>query len=154
MRWADPRSWNQGGLRHQARHGGRGRRRKAAGRPTGSIATASAAGSPACAPGIADYLGAPILPVRLAAVLCLVFFFIPALIAYAVCAVVLRPRPAALFASAQEEAFWRDVRAEPADVLHRLRTRFRAIDRRVGRMETLVTSDEFDLRRGFRDLDD
>ncbi len=102
--------------------------------------------------GIADYIGVEPLPVRLAAVLCLVFFFVPALVAYAVFAIVLKPRPPALFASPHEEAFWRGVRTEPGEVLHGLNGRLRAIHKRIGRMETLVTSNEFDLRRGFRDL--
>ncbi len=103
--------------------------------------------------GIADYIGVDPLPVRIAAVLCLVFFFLPVLVAYAVFALVLRPKPPALFASAAEETFWREVRTEPGTVLQSLRGRFRALDKRVGRVETLVTSPEFDLRRRFRDLD-
>lgn len=102
--------------------------------------------------GIADYIGVEPLLVRLAALLCLVFFFLPVLLAYAVFAIVLPPRPPALFASEHEEAFWRSVRAGPGEVLHGLNTRLRAVDKRIRRMETLVTSNEFDLRRGFRDL--
>ncbi len=102
--------------------------------------------------GIADYVGVEPLPVRLAALLCLVFFFVPVLVAYAVFAIVLKPRPPALFASEREEAFWRGVRTGPGEVLHGLNTRLRGVDRRIRRMETLVTSNEFDLRRGFRDL--
>jgi phage shock protein C len=103
--------------------------------------------------GIADYIGVEPLLVRLAALLCLVFFFLPVLVAYAVFAIVLKPRPPALFASPSEEAFWRSIRTGPGEVLHGLNARLRAVDRRVRRMETLVTSNEFDLRRGFRDLD-
>lgn len=102
--------------------------------------------------GIADYAGTDPALVRVLAVIGLVFFFVPVLIAYVVCAIVLKPKPPALFASPEEERFWRDVRNEPGGVLHGLNDRLRALNRRLSRMETLVTSDEFDLRRGFRDL--
>ena len=103
--------------------------------------------------GIADYMGADPALVRVAAVILLVFFFVPVVIAYAVFAIVLKPKPPALFASTGEEAFWRDVRTEPGAALHGLTGRFRTLNKRLGRMETLVASDEFDLRRGFRNLD-
>ncbi|MDQ2801737.1 MAG: envelope stress response membrane protein PspC [Pseudomonadota bacterium] len=102
--------------------------------------------------GIADYLGTEPALVRIAAVLCLVFFFLPVIVAYLVCAIVLKPRPPELFATADDEAFWRRLRGDPAHALHGLRERFRASDRRFSRMEALVTSDEFELRRGFRDI--
>jgi phage shock protein C len=102
--------------------------------------------------GIADYIGVEPLPVRFAALLCLVFFFLPVLVAYAVFAIVLKPKPPTLFASESEELFWRGVRTGPGEVLHGLNARLRAVDKRVRRMEALVTSNEFDLRRGFRDL--
>lgn len=103
--------------------------------------------------GIADYTGLDPALVRVAATVLLIFFFVPVLIAYGVCAVVLKPKPSALFASTEEETFWRDVRTEPGAALHGLTARFRALNKRLSRMETLVTSDEFDLRRRFRDLD-
>jgi phage shock protein C len=102
--------------------------------------------------GIADYAGVDPMPVRLAAVLFLVFFFLPALVAYAAFAIVLKPKPPEPFASPQQEALWRDLRTEPASVLNRLGSRLRGLDGRLRRMETLVTSDEFELRRGFRDI--
>lgn len=149
MSFRDPRAWRE--ARRAGRMPGAGPR---GGFPHDRVYRDTERGwiAGVCA-GIADYLGVEPLPVRLAAALCLVFFFVPVLVAYAVFALVLKPKPAALFASADEEAFWRTVRTGPGEVLHGLRGRFRTLDRRVGRMETLVTSDEFDLRRGFRDLD-
>ena len=102
--------------------------------------------------GIADYMGVEPLPVRLAAILCLIFFFVPALVGYIAFAIVLKRRPVAGFDSAEQEALWRGLRNEPAGVLHGLGPRLRGLDGRLRRMETLVTSDEFELRRGFRDL--
>jgi phage shock protein C len=102
--------------------------------------------------GIADYLGTNPLPVRLAALLFLIFFFLPAIVAYIAFALVLKPKPPIAFATPAQEALWRELRTEPASVLHRLSTKLRGLDGRIRRMETLVTSEEFDLRRGFRDL--
>ncbi len=102
--------------------------------------------------GIADYAGVDPALVRVASVVLLVFFFVPVVIAYVVFAIVLKPRPAATFASPAEEGFWRDVRTEPGGALHGLAGRFRGLNKRLARMELLVTSDELELRRGFRDL--
>jgi phage shock protein C len=102
--------------------------------------------------GIADYVGADPLVVRLAALLCLVFFLPATLVTYAALALVLKPRPSLLYATPEEESFWRSLRIDPAQVLHEVRGRLRGVERRVVRIETLVTTDEFELRRGLRDL--
>ena len=103
--------------------------------------------------GIADYLDAQPTLVRLAAVLCLIFFFIPTVMAYVAFALVLRPKPPALFASPDEESFFRGLRSDPGSTLRGIRERFSRLERRLARAEALVTSDEFELRRRFRDLD-
>jgi len=102
--------------------------------------------------GIADYIETEPMLVRLAAVLCLIFFFLPTVVAYIAFALVLKHKPSALYASAAEESFWRGLRTDPGGTLHGVRERFHALDRRLRRAETLVTSDEFELRRGFRDI--
>ena len=103
--------------------------------------------------GIADHIEVDPMLVRLAAVLCLIFFFLPTLVAYVAFALVLKPRPPALFASADEELFFRGLRNDPGSALRGIRERFGRLERRLARAEALVTSDEFDLRRRFRDLD-
>lgn len=102
--------------------------------------------------GIADYVGTEPMVVRLAAILCLIFFFVPTLVAYLAFACLLQRRPPRLFATADEETFWRGMRGDPGGVLHTLRERFRSLERRLARAETVVSSDEFDLRRRFRDI--
>jgi phage shock protein C len=103
--------------------------------------------------GIADYLDVGPSLVRLAAVLCLIFFFVPTAVAYVAFALVLKPRPPALFSSADEESYFRGLRNDPGSTLRGIRERFGRLERRLARAEALVTSDEFDLRRRFRDLD-
>jgi phage shock protein C len=102
--------------------------------------------------GIADYFGVEPIAVRLAFVLALVFFFIPAAIGYVVLAILLPTRPPALYASREEEAFWRGVATAPDDTLQGLRRKFAEMEDRLRRMETQVTSSDFDLQRQFRDL--
>ena len=74
--------------------------------------------------GISAYFGIDRMAVRLAFVLALVFFFVPAALGYVVLAIVLPKRPPALFASGEEEAFWRSVTTAPEDTLQTLRRRF------------------------------
>ncbi|MGH7156323.1 MAG: envelope stress response membrane protein PspC [Acetobacteraceae bacterium] len=102
--------------------------------------------------GIADYMETDPWLVRVAAVICLIFFFVPTVIAYVAFALVLKPKPPALFGTAEEESFWRGMRGDPGGTLYRLRERFGAVERRLNRAETLVTSDDYDLRRRFRDI--
>ena len=102
--------------------------------------------------GIADYIGVEPIVVRLAAVLALVFFTLPTIAAYIILAVVLRPKPRSLYASADEEAFWRGVGTAPADTLHSLKRKFADLEARLGYMESQVTSGDFELHRKFRDL--
>ena len=102
--------------------------------------------------GIAEYLGIEPIAVRIGFVLGLIFFFPPTLIAYIVLAIALKRRPPALYASREEEAFWRGVATAPDDTLQTLRRHFGDLESRLRAMERQVTSDEFDLHRKFRDL--
>jgi phage shock protein C len=102
--------------------------------------------------GLANYFGVERVAVRLAFVLGLVFFFIPAVLAYVVMTLALPKRPPALFASGEEEAFWRGLAAQPDDAVRGLRRRFGDLEGRLRAMEGAVASPDFDLRRRFRDL--
>lgn len=103
--------------------------------------------------GIADYLGVEPIAVRFATVLGLFFFFPVTVIAYIALAIMLRPKPPMLYASHDEERFWRGVSMAPDDTFQSLKRKFRDLEDRLGHMETQVTSGEFDLHRKFRDLD-
>ena len=102
--------------------------------------------------GIADYLGIGRIVIRLAFVLGLVFFIVPAALAYILLAIALPKRPPALYRSEEEAAFWRGVATAPDDTLAVLRRRFGDLEGRLRVMERQVTSGEIDLRRKFRDL--
>jgi phage shock protein C len=102
--------------------------------------------------GIADYLGTERIVIRLAWVLLLLLFFVPAALAYILLAIVLPKRPRALYASDEEAAFWRGAATAPDDTLVALQRRFGDLEARLRAMERQVTSGDFDLRRKFRDL--
>jgi phage shock protein C len=102
--------------------------------------------------GISDYFGVRRSMVRLAAVLGLIFFFLPTFIAYIALTLILPKRPARLYASREEEVFWRGVSAAPDETLKALRHKFAELEQRLAGMETGVTSPDFDLHRKFRDI--
>jgi phage shock protein C len=102
--------------------------------------------------GIADYLGVERIVIRLAFVLGLVFFIVPAALAYILLAIALPRRPPALYASDEERTFWRGVANAPDETVGGLRRRFGDLEGRLREIERQVTSGELDLRRKFRDL--
>jgi phage shock protein C len=104
------------------------------------------------AAGIADYVGIEPIVIRLAFVLALILFFVPAAITYVVLAFALPRRPPALYASPEDESFWRGVATRPDGTLHALSRRFADLEGRLRHIEGQVTSREFELHRKFRDL--
>src|SRR5260370_13810802 len=97
--------------------------------------------------GIADYIGAEPIVVRLATVLGLFFFFPVTLIAYVVLAIALRPKPPALYANRDEEDFWRCVSTAPPDTLQSLTRKFRNLEDRPRQMEGPSASGDCDAAR-------
>jgi phage shock protein C len=77
----------------------------------------------------------------------------PAVFGYFIAALVLKRRPEHLYASREEEAFWRAVRLEPSRTAHDLLRKFQELERRLRAAEARVTSSEFRLRRQFKDLE-
>jgi phage shock protein C len=103
--------------------------------------------------GIADYLGIEPIVIRMAMVGGLVFFLFPTIVAYIVLAVLLKPKPPALFRNGEEEQFWRGVSTAPSDTFQSLKHKFQELEDRLRQMESQVASGDFDLHRKFRDLD-
>ena len=102
--------------------------------------------------GIADYIGVEPIVVRLGFALALLLAFVPAVVAYIALAVILKPRPPTLYASREEEAFWRGVATAPDDTLQSLRRKFAELEARLRHMGTQIASREYELHRKFRDL--
>lgn len=53
----------------------------------------------------------------------------------------------------EEEVFWRSVSDRPAETFSNIRYKFRDLDDRLAKMERSVTSEEWRLKREFRDLE-
>jgi phage shock protein C len=103
--------------------------------------------------GLANFFDIKVRFVRLAVILLTIWSgFVPGILIYVALALLLKPMPDNLFKSAEEERFWRTVSVSPNLSVSELRTRFRGLDRRLAEMEARVTSDEFQLRQKFRDL--
>lgn len=105
--------------------------------------------------GVAEYFGLKPKFVRIVWVLAAIFFFPPtAVIAYGVAAILLRPRGSeAMYESPEDQRFWREFTVAPKATYGELKHRFRALDARIAEMEHAVTSDEYALRREFRNLE-
>lgn len=102
--------------------------------------------------GFADYLGLPVLLLRIGWLVALFVNPVLTVIGYFLLAWLLPDRPADLYADAEEEAFWQQVRKEPVGTVHDLRHTFRTNEQRLRAMEAYVTSPEFELNRELRGL--
>lgn len=103
--------------------------------------------------GIGDYFGLSPGFVRLLTVLSAMFFTVPTVLAYIIAAAALTRRPERLYASSEEERFWRGVRLEPSRTARDLARKFQELERRLRHAEARVTSSAFKLRREFEDLE-
>jgi phage shock protein C len=103
--------------------------------------------------GLADYFGIDAWLLRILFILGLLFFFPPTFFGYLIAALLLKPKPPRQYRSREEEEFWRAVSTEPERTFSGLRHRMRELDRRLGGMESYVTSKEFELNRAINDLD-
>ncbi|UEM03020.1 envelope stress response membrane protein PspC [Skermanella rosea] len=103
--------------------------------------------------GLADYFGVDAFLVRLGVALGGIFFTMPVVGAYLLAALVLKNKPARVYASREEEDFWRTVATKPDVTIAGLKHKFREMERRLGGMETYVSSKEFELDRAINDLD-
>ena len=104
--------------------------------------------------GIAAYFGWRPRIVRFAALIGFFFAPPPAVFFYLVAWWFLPGRPAGrLYETPEAERFWRNVSTRPRVTLSELRHKFRGLEGRMADMERVVTSDEYQLKRRFRDLE-
>lgn len=104
--------------------------------------------------GIADYFGVRSRLIRIVAIIAFLMFPPPTIFLYLAAWWFLPERPGRqLYENVEEERFWRTVSTRPRITLSELRHRFRGLEGRIAEMERIVTSEEYDLRRKFRDLE-
>jgi phage shock protein C len=104
--------------------------------------------------GIAERYGWDPVVVRIAFVvllLCGVGFIFPVYIVIWAITPVAPYRPRSL--SPDEDRFWSSVSDRPAETFSNIRYKFKDMDDRLARMERSVTSEEWKLKREFRDLE-
>lgn len=104
--------------------------------------------------GVANYYGWPVEIVRILLVASFFFFGPFTIIGYAIAAFALKNGPQIpVYESREEEKFWRTFSTRPKVTFSELKHRFRALDMRIGDLEAAVTSNEYGLRKAFRDLE-
>jgi phage shock protein C len=104
--------------------------------------------------GLADYFNVDVVFVRIAAILLLVFVTPFTIVAYIVAAIVIPRQPIFVQApTAEESEFWRGVSRRPEATFSNLKYRFRDLEERLQDIERVVTSDEWKLRRDFREIE-
>lgn len=97
--------------------------------------------------GFSDYFGFSVTKVRTgAAIVLLVTGIWPMVGLYLLAALLMKPEPVIPIASAGEEAFYDGYVHCRRDAIFRLKRRFDRLDRRIRRMEDIVTQKEFSWR--------
>lgn len=106
--------------------------------------------------GLADYLGWNVTWLRIGWILAAIFIAPPTFIViYIIAAIAIKParQESPAYRSTEEERFWRTFSTRPKATFSELKHRFRAIETRIADLESAVTSDEYGLRKAFRDLE-
>jgi phage shock protein C len=98
--------------------------------------------------GLAGHFDFSIFWVRFVAVIVLVFSGLwPAMILYILAALIMKPEPVVPLSSAEEQRFYDDYTSSRHAAAQGLKRRYDGLDRRIRRMEDLVTSREYDWER-------
>lgn len=105
--------------------------------------------------GIANRFGWDVTLVRLLFVLSIFFFAGPfAIFAYIIAAMITPKEPmGGINLAPDEEQFWRNVSDRPRVTASGLKYTFMDLEERLQNMERRVTSDEWRLKKAFRDLE-
>jgi phage shock protein C len=97
--------------------------------------------------GVANYFGLNTKGLRVVILVCTVFFFPFVIPTYILLTILLPVQPKDLYEDKAQEKFWRGVAIAPTDVFSNLSHRFKELDVRLQKMETYVTSREFEMDR-------
>ncbi len=105
--------------------------------------------------GLADRMGWNLALLRIAAVLAFITGFLtgPLFFGYLIVWAVTPARRNGRPLSEEEDSFWRGVSDRPRVTLANIRYKFMDLEDRLQGLEKSVTSDEWRLRRQFRDLE-
>jgi phage shock protein C len=101
--------------------------------------------------GLAEHFDFSVFWVRFIAVVMLIVSGLwPAMILYILAALVMKPQPAVPISSADEQQFYDHYTASRHDAAQQLKRRYEGLEKRIRRMEDVVTSREYDWERRLR----
>ena len=101
--------------------------------------------------GVAEHFDFSVFWVRLLAVALLVFSGLwPAVILYILAALIMKPEPAVPISSPDERQFYDVYTSSRHEAAQRLKRRYDGLEKRIRRMEDVVTSREYDWERRLR----
>ena len=104
--------------------------------------------------GVAQYFDFSVFWMRAIAVALLIFSGIwPMLIVYIVAALLMKPEPVLPLETEEEQDFYNAYTTSRSMALRRLKRIFDHLDRRIQRMESTVTTREYDWERRFKAYD-
>ena len=100
--------------------------------------------------GISEYFDFSLFWIRMGMVVFFIFSgFWPVIGVYLVAAFFMKPKPVKPIHSEEEREFYDSYVHAPRSATHRLKKKFRDLDRRIRRMEDEVTTREYDWERRF-----
>ncbi len=95
--------------------------------------------------GLAEYYGFDVFWTRVLAVVAAFFVSIgPAVIMYLIAAMVMKPEPVLPLETEEDEEFYHSYSGSRSMALHRLKRTFGNLDRRIQRLESAVTTRDYD----------
>ena len=95
--------------------------------------------------GTADFFAFPVVWVRALVFTAFIFSgFFPIVFLYFIAALVMKPEPVIPFHSEDDQEFYNSYVYSRESAIHRLKSKFNNIERRIQRMEHIVTKREFD----------
>lgn len=102
--------------------------------------------------GLANYWGMPVFIVRLLALLALCSPLLPFLvIAYVIMSITVPAEPDDLYPSPEARNFYQAAHREPMTTIGQVRHQMRTLEQRLRKLETYVTSTEFEFDQGLRE---
>lgn len=102
--------------------------------------------------GLADYLDFNVTALRL--ILAIVAFFsgiMPFVVVYLIAAIIMKPEPVVPFRHDMDREFYESYTTSRPLAIQRLRQTYEGLDRRIQRIESIVTSKDFDWESRMRD---
>jgi phage shock protein C len=98
--------------------------------------------------GLAEYFDLSVTGTRMLACIVLVFSGVwPAVVLYFLAALLMKPEPVLPLKTEEEQEFYNSYASSRRMALHRLKRTYDNLDRRIQRIESIVTSREYDWDR-------